>query len=445
MFRPADMSETIYALCSGALPSAVAVVRVCGTKAFPWAASHFAGFSPQRGMQFGELRGPGEKIDDVILLVFPEPHSLTGENIVEIQCHGSIAVVQRLSESLERVGIRPAKPGEFSYRALSHGKTTPSAIEQLGDLFQARATADLDRIYSRRPENLERDLAWLRERMVRLQAVLDTAIDFSDEYSSVVGQAKPLIQAIIHDLDPVIHRYSLFRSGSSVPRLVLAGRPNAGKSSLFNALMGRYRAIVHERPGTTRDVIEEPVVIAGRSWRLVDTAGFRSATGGIEREGIALGERYLESAAFWVLVVDGTSGWASEDRALCDRFGQTPHLVVWNKSDRPEWRPSDLSDAMVVSVLKGEGLSPLMENLSAKLSALGSRETLPLPTAAEAARLSALRQGLVDLLSELERDTSPEYLAERCRQSLQHLAAVWGEVGVEEVLDRVFNEFCIGK
>ncbi len=443
-----SFEDTIFALASGPLPSAVAIYRVSGRGALPWASKHFLASSGSkvdaRGMFYGALiDAAGQEVDQVLLLSFLGPHSFTGENVVEVQCHGSLAVAEKLERLFLAQGLRPAVRGEFSYRAFHYGKMDLGGMAKLGDVFAARSGHDLERVYQRRDAALQSEVSKVREHLVRLQAILDTAVDFSEEYASVVESAKsPLVHA--RDLcRAVAGRYEVFKQGGQTPRLVLAGAPNAGKSSLFNALLCRYRAIVNAEPGTTRDAIEEDVEINGRRWKLVDTAGFRDAGSETEKQGIDLGADYLESASFWVLVVDGTVGLTDAEAHLLKAYGDLPHLVVWNKRDLPGFCSSDVADAET-SALDSESVQ--------ELSLLLSKRALPppeasraLPTSFQAKRLLTAATALDSLLADLSNGVVPEVLGEANRMVLRQVESVVGDVGVEEVLDRVFAEFCIGK
>ena len=446
-------SKSIFALASGRLPCAVAIEKVSGRDSIDLASKLFKPYSGEplerkRSMVMGTLFDQGgKKIDDCLALVFVGPNSHTGEDSVEFHCHGSEPVIRKLEEALLYFGAVPAQPGEFSFRAHLNGKISAMDMENLGDVYLAKDTADLDQIYSRKDGSLSERIASLRENLLKTQAILDTAVDFSEEYSNVIGQAKaPLIQTI-HECSEITQRYSRFKNGSVIPRLVLAGKPNAGKSSLFNALLGRYRAIVHEEAGTTRDVIEEDIEVQGRRWKLVDTAGFRESFEIREKEGIELGERFLSAAAFWILVVDGSQGISLDEENLIEKYGNKPHLVVWNKKDLEQWlAPKGKwygKSVQPLSAKTAEGINELWEKLEAELSKKESQG--PLPTAVESGRLERALELMSDLLVRLDKNELPEYLAEINREATRALDLVVGEVGTEDVLDRVFGEFCIGK
>ena len=447
-----DTSQTIFALISGALPSAVAVIRLSGPSSFSLADKILSTPLPrERGMRMATLRDPDreKKIDDILALTFVAPDSFTGEDVIEFQCHGSLPIVRKVERILVSLGARPAERGEFSYRALLNGKLAVSDVENLGDVFLARDESDLQKIYSRRDGSLENQIQHLRSELIRVQAILDTAVDFSEEYSTAVQHAHEPISRVIQATTEIIHRYSSFVEGASVPRLVIAGRPNAGKSSLFNGLLCRYRAIVNESPGTTRDVIEEDVELNGKPWKIVDTAGLRETEHEMEREGIELGSQYLAASQFWLFVVDGTKRFSDEEIRLWEAHRSTPHLVVWNKSDLGEWLapPDFLSKTSVVaaSAVGGQGIPQLWETIGRMTEGLRLGGEGPLPTAVQASRLQFVLTGLGKLQRELDARTPPEYLAERNRGLIGLLGGVFGEVSTEDVLDRLFKEFCIGK
>lgn len=440
-------------MASGRLPSAVAILKMSGPEAITFSQKIFfpvqtESLDRKRAMVMGELRDlSGKKIDDCLALIFVGPLSHTGEDVVEFHCHGSIPVIQRLEQTLLELGAVPAERGEFSFRAHLNGRTTASEMENLADVFLAKDVGDLEKIYSRKDGSLSQKIRMLRENLIKVQAILDTAIDFSEEYSSVVKQAKAPLEQTILECSEIIQRYSKFKNTTAVPRLVIAGRPNAGKSSLFNALLGHYRAIVHEEAGTTRDVIEEDIVVRGQRWKLVDTAGFRESEEVREKEGIEIGERFLAASQFWILVVDGSSEITESEESLIEKHGSKPHLVVWNKMDLGGWKlPTGKwyeGSVLPLSAKSGQGIVELWKKLDLELSERGSAG--PLPTAVESQRLEKALGLMKELLVRFEGNEGPEYLGEMNREATRMLEAVVGEVGTEDVLDRVFGEFCIGK
>jgi tRNA modification GTPase len=447
--RALDISKNIFALSSGSVPAAIAVVRLSGPDAFSIAGQLLkkkpANFGT-RAMHLVRLYSPdGGFIDEALVLTFPGPHSFTGQDVVEFQCHGSVPVVEALEQALHSLGASPAEKGEFSYRAFINGKLDAQRVEALADVYAAKDGSDLKSIYLRLDVATRVKVEKLRDLAVQVQAIFDTSIDFADEYSEVVQAARAPLSLLLSECSWMLSRYSGFRLERAVPRLVLAGRPNAGKSSLFNALLCRYRAIVHSEAGTTRDVIEEDFLLGDRRWKLVDTAGVRDGVGVTEAQGIEIAEQYLKNAALWILVVDGQEGVRAEDRVLLDRFRTVPHLVVWNKMDKTTCPPASPEAFCEVSALTGEGLPTLMERLQnlAPQSEAGIAGFLP--SASQAKRLQQALGSLEKILSLLDVSAPPEYLAEESRQVLSCLEDLVGYVDTEVILDRIFSDFCIGK
>lgn len=391
----------------------------------------------------------GRLIDQVLLLSFVAPHSHTGEDTIEFHCHGSVAVIEKLERELLSLGARQASRGEFSYRALLNDKTSYVELEALGDIFKARDQIDLEAIYSRKSESLERLITSLKGYLIGLQAVLDTSVDFSEEYSNVVYQSFQPLEKAIHECSLTIQVYQRFEQGSQTPKIVLAGRPNAGKSSLFNALLGKYRAIVNEEAGTTRDAIEEDIYLKGKRFSVVDIAGFREALTPTEKVGIQLGESFLSSASLWLLVVDGEKGLSQEEEMLLERFGRKPHLILWNKSDLPEFKKPDslclTTEPISLSAKSGEGMNALWEALEDFSKKCAGQETVILPTASQSKKLQRVLSHLLSIKEGLSREEAPEVLAEKNRTALAELVDLIGYVDQEEILGRVFSQFCIGK
>jgi len=451
-----DTSDTIFALASGALPSSVAILRVSGPNAFSIARHLFqkptGTFEEKRDWHYGAFQDlEGNAFDDGILLVFPADRSPVGENTVEFQCHGAQAVVERFRELFLSLGARPAEPGEFSYRSLVNGRLGADSAEHLADLFRARSAKDLRRLFGRRDESLRRDIEGLRGDLIQALAILDTAVDFVEEYASVLTLASQPVARAIQGCSAISQRFESFGSAERLGRIVLVGAPNAGKSSLFNALLGRYRAIVSPSPGTTRDLVEDTIRLGGRDWTLVDTAGLHETVDAVEAEGVSMAREVAEQASFRVWVVDGSAALFPDSWLDLSAQIPAPRLVVWNKRDLASWRePSPelgLQGWIGTSVGEGSSISAIAERLTSEL-AQRALDALPttLPTACQARRLRSVGEALTGALAELSKGVRPpELLSEDVRQSLMLLEEVLGPVSVDDVLDRVFSEFCLGK
>lgn len=447
--RALDLGDTIFALASGALPAAVAVVKISGARAEAVARTLFrpttGAFRWERGMFFGAV--VDEKnvpFDNGLLLAFPGPNSHTGESVVEFHLHGSVAIVLRMEETLLGLGLRPAERGEFSYRALVNGRADASALENLADVFVAVRPEELDGIAARADGSFRARLEQLRDQFVELQAIFDTAVDFSDEYAAVVHAGHQRIQPVILAIHGLQTAVSSLGTLENTPEVALLGLPNAGKSSLFNALLCRRRAIVSAEPGTTRDTVEGTLVLGERRWKLVDTAGIRESVSEVEREGIDRSRALAERAAIVLVVVDGTAGLTDEDRAIL-ALAKSP-IVFWNKRDAADWTEPTV-EALVGSAATGDGIPALLERLGAEARARGAARSVEvIPSRQQKAALDRAADALAAMGELFSTETpAPELLGEWNRQALRALEDLLGPVDPEQVLDRVFSSFCIGK
>lgn len=441
------MSATIYALSSGAGRAGVAVVRVSG----PLAGDVLERLSgdalpPPRMVRLCRVRSPvtGEVLDEGLSVWFPGPRSFTGEDIAEFQVHGGAAVVSAVLQAIgECDGTRLAEPGEFSKRAFLNDKIDLTAAEGLADLIDAeteaqrrqarrQATGALGELYE----------AW-RERLMRRLAYVEAAIDFPDEElpESILADAKSDILRLEHELTQHLDDGKLgerLRSGIDV---AILGPPNAGKSSLLNALAGRDAAIVSEIAGTTRDVIEVRMDLAGFPVVLMDTAGLREANEGIEAEGIRRARERGRSADIRVVVLDGSNP-VKEGELL---YGAADSFTILNKIDVGEYEgPIPRSDLGLfpMSVRTGEGVGDFISALSEAVRIRYSGGDAPVITRARH------RESAAECLEALRRAKSaalPELVAEDLRLAMRALGRITGTFDVEDLLDIVFRDFCIGK
>jgi tRNA modification GTPase len=439
------LSDPIAALATPPGRSALAVVRLSGRGAFELAASVIRGFRTDRPRRatLAVFHQDGEAIDRGLYTVFPAPHSYTGEDMVELSCHGGQVAPARVLAALHAAGARPAAPGEFTRRAVLNGKLDLVQAEAVGDMIDAVAPAQARAALHQLEGGLSRRLAELRQALVGVQALLSYEIDFPGEDD---GPVQP--ERIAGALAAVAGRIErLLATAPSADRmrhgalLVLAGRPNAGKSSLFNALLGSSRALVTEIPGTTRDAIEGHTDFLGWPVRLVDTAGLSDSSDRLERMGIEVSRRYLSAADLVVLCVEAGRKVGTDELALAE---ERPTLVVRTKRDLMNGAVAELA----VSAITGEGIGELRRAVADRVFgdriALGDLE----PSLASDRHRTALlraRSALAEAAEHLVPAGDPVLLSHHVRQATIALDELVGAVDVEEVLGQVFAGFCVGK
>lgn len=451
---------TIFALSSGSGRAGVAVIRISGPAA-GLVLDQMAPPRPKaRRAAFRRIVDPGshELLDAALVLYFEGPNSETGEDIAELQLHGSPAVVRSVLRVLASLpGCRLAEPGEFARRAFLNGKIDLTAAEGLADLIEAETDAQRRQALAHAGGGFARLCDGWRAKLVEARALAEAAIDFSDEAdvsADALAQALLMARALHAE---IVHYVARAHVGEMVRdgfRVVIAGPPNVGKSSLLNALARRDAAIVSPEPGTTRDVLEVHLDLAGYAVIVADTAGLREAPGAVEAEGIRRATERMCAADLILWLVDATnpnwqppSGLAAEPERV---------LVVVNKADlvtkgagaaglEPEQASrAGAAQQMRVSALTGEGLPTLIDSLSAIVAARLEDSTSVLPT--QARHQSALT-ACNDALERLQASPglAPELAAEELRQAADALGRITGRIDAEEVLGLIFGRFCIGK
>jgi tRNA modification GTPase len=441
------LSDPIAALATPPGRSALAVIRLSGAGAFEVAARVVEGFRADRPRvallaTFRDLAG--EAIDRGLCTVFPGPDSYTGEDLVELSCHGGLLAPARLLAALHDAGARQAAPGEFTRRAVLNGKLDLVQAEAVGDLIEAVAPAQARAALLQLEGGLSRRLVELRERLVETEGLLAYDIDFPGEDDGPVPRGRIATQ--LQDVADRIAR--LLATAPSAERLregallVLAGRPNAGKSSLFNALLGADRTLVTEIPGTTRDAVEAHTDFLGWPVRLVDTAGLWDAPDRIDRLGVAVSQRYLASADLVLLCVESGRPPGADETAIAD---QRPTLMVRTKADIDG---GATGRELAVSTVSGQGLGELRraaaERVFADRIALADLEPA-LTRARHRTALSRARAALADALEQFAGAGDAVLVAHHVREATIALDELVGTVDIEQVLDRVFASFCVGK
>jgi tRNA modification GTPase len=423
--------DTIFALSSGRPPAAIAVVRVSGPLAHA-AASRIAGQLPEaRSAAVRTLRHPvsGELLDEALVLRFDAPASSTGEHSVEFQCHGGRAVVDAVLGALASVdGVRLAEPGEFTRRAFENGRIDLTEAEGLADLIEAETESQRKAALALAEGGLRKQIAAWQARLLDLSAMAERAIDYDEDDSAIDPRLAEGSAALAAELEAWLARPRVEPLRDGV-RVVVAGPPNAGKSSLINAIAGTERAIVTDVPGTTRDHIEVPLALGGIPILLTDTAGLRATDDSVEAIGVARAESLVEGAD--VLV------WLGEPNSA----PRHPHLVrVHAKADLPN-RAGAPTGSLPVSALTGRGVQALLDEIGKQARALLPGEDAIALNRRQASRIEEARAAL-----ERTEDAADVVLAaEDLRMARAAFDRLTGRAGVEDVLDALFSRFCLGK
>jgi tRNA modification GTPase len=432
--------DTIYAP-SSAVGGAIAVVRVSGTLARRIA--ELMDRDPTgkpRTLCHVNIAQNGSLIDDGMAVFFPSPKSYTGEDMAEINCHGGMQTVQRILGALGSLGFRPAEPGEFTKRAFLNGKMDLSAAEAVMDVINADAEQSLKAALLQLHGSVKREIESVEALLTDALSGIDAAIDYPDEAEADMVRELPLslLQATerVNTLISESRRGRVLRDGL---RVAIVGRPNVGKSSLMNALLGSERAIVTSAAGTTRDVIDEKVNICGVPVRLIDTAGIREAHDEAERIGVDRARGVIGSADVVCVVLDASVPATSEDMFLLQETKHLARLIVWNKSDLPAVLAED-AEAIRVSAKTGDGL----EVLTDAILALAAPERGDGAYITNERHIRALERAL-DALRDAACANEFDCAATDIKNALHHLGSITGTDVDARVIDRIFERFCVGK
>jgi tRNA modification GTPase len=452
-------TDTIAAIATPPGEGGIGIVRVSGEQAFPIAERLFRrrGRNPLQSHRayFGVIVDPaaGETLDRALLLPFRAPRSYTGEDVIEFHCHGSPYLLRRVLGLVWREGARPAEPGEFTLRAFLNGKLDLAQAEAVADLIRARSEAQLRSALALHEGALSKQVHTLADEVLRLLATVEAHIDFSEEIGELDPHAlAPSFESLLQRLNALLQGARAGRILREGARVAIVGRPNVGKSSLLNALLGEERAITTDIPGTTRDTLEESLIVGGVPIVILDTAGLRESADVVEQIGVERTRRAAERADLILFVYDLTAPDWDADRALLESMPtRTPKLLVGNKMDaaRPEQvqrAQSIFSNTVLISALTGAGLEMLQEAILSALEVQRVGEETPTLThqrhiqaVAEAKR--ALEQARDALMQGYPADL----IAVDLRTAWLALGAITGETADETLVQRIFRDFCIGK
>ncbi|HXL04513.1 MAG TPA: tRNA uridine-5-carboxymethylaminomethyl(34) synthesis GTPase MnmE [Bacillota bacterium] len=457
--------ETIAAISTPLGEGAIGIVRVSGDRAFAIAKKVFRDSSGLHerelkpwGVRYGSIVDceTGEYIDEALAIAMPAPHSFTREDVVEFSCHGGVAVLTRVLEAVVKCGARLAEPGEFTKRAFLEGRIDLSQAEAVIDVIRAKTDSARRLALANLRGDLSSRVSRIRENVLLLLAHIEASIDFPDDDIGAleIEEMAELAQKSVSELNELVHlgRSSrVYRDGVSV---VLAGRPNVGKSSLFNTLVGKKRAIVTDVPGTTRDVIDDWTTIRGMPVRLVDTAGIRRTQDPVERLGVEAANQQAEEADLVVAIIDGSCPICDEDRDMLLQMMDKPGVVAINKSDlKTEVHEDSLiphaagKKILRVSAKTGEGICELERTLAelAVAEITGVSENPVMVNLRQIEALEKAKHFMEEATQALGNRVAPDLTAIDIHEALFWLDQITGRSASEDLMEKIFSEFCIGK
>lgn len=454
--------DTIAAVATPVGEGGVAIVRVSGPDAEQITKEIFSRSGGRNGtlrshtLHYGTIRDPksGAILDEVLLVVMRKPRSYTGEDVVEVHCHGGPFLVREVLELILSRGARHAEPGEFTKRAFLNGRLDLAQAEAVLDLIRARTDKGMRLALGQVRGELSKWVGELREELLDILVQVEAAIDFPEEEVELLQRSQLLskIEALGKKISGLIASYEwgrLYRDGA---RVCIAGRPNVGKSSLFNALLGEERVIVTPVPGTTRDVIEESINLGGLPVVLWDTAGIRESHDQVERLGVDFSLKRLEEAEAALVVLDGASALSTEDRFILEAVKGKKGLVVINKNDLPQeldirqvMTAAPEQEMVLVSAKEGNGLVDLKMALRNLLLGTQSEPPIVVTNLRHKAALERAEGGLTEAVKALSGELPPEIVAVELQEAKEGLEEVIGVVTNDNILERIFSKFCIGK
>jgi tRNA modification GTPase len=442
------LSDTIVAISTPPGRSGLGVVRLSGSNARDIAARFLSSvdWQPWRAHLADLLDAQGQPIDQTVVTFFEKPRSYTAEDLIEISCHGSPVVLRHAVERAVEAGARLAEPGEFTLRAFLNGRIDLPRAEAVRDLIEATTLYQARIATQQASGSVSRRIAPFKEQLVELISLLEAGIDFAEDDVSV-APAVEILRRIAPIHEGVTHLAESFRYGGLVHHgltLAIVGRPNVGKSTLFNRLLEQDRAIVTEIPGTTRDLVSETAAIGGIPVKLFDTAGIRETTERVEALGIERSYQVIADADLTLVVIDASQVLGADDKALIDRAGARS-LVVANKSDLAIGTPPP--DAITVSALTGQGIPELRGAILSAVAPAGAfeQETGFITSLRHERLLRESAGWLEKARAAVESATPHEMLLLDFYGALRPLDAITGATTADDILNRIFSTFCIGK
>ncbi len=462
-----SIDDTIAAIATPIGEGGISIVRVSGDKAIEVIDKCFRGTKPLRSARthtahFGHFVNLEEEmIDDIVAIVFKAPNSYTAEDVVEISCHGGIYITRSILQAILNLGIRHAEPGEFTKRAYLNGRIDLSQAEAVADLIKSRSEISRRISFSQIQGRLSNKVNEIKGKLLNFSSLIELELDFVDEGIEFTNKHKLAkeLTAIIRDLKSLKESFNAGRIFREGVKIVLVGKPNVGKSSIFNGLLSTDRAIVTEVPGTTRDMIEENLVIDGLLFKIVDTAGLRESNNIVEIAGLKRTEREIESADLIVFVVDANDNSFEADEIIFNKMFNTSNnkkkiIIAINKIDLVKRDAYDIPIKMIafchvkISAITREGfpiLRKAMVDIMANGNFLISEKS---PTIINDRHYNCVTKAIKNLnfaKMGLMENKSNEFIAIDLRAAMDNLSEITGTITTDEILNNIFSKFCIGK
>lgn len=458
--------ETIVALATASGTGAIAVIRLSGQNAFDIANHVFQGKDLTKAkshtIHFGHIVRDKQVIDEVLVSVFRGPNSFTKEDVIEISTHGSPFVVQQVMELLIDQGARPAEAGEFTKRAFLNGRFDLAQAEAVADLINSDSAAAHKTAMNQMRGGFSDEIKELRAQLVQFASLVELELDFGEEDVEFAdrGQLYELVRQTHRAVSKLLDSFRLGNVLKEGIPTVIAGRPNAGKSTLLNCLLNEERAIVSDVPGTTRDIIEDEISLEGIKFRFIDTAGLRETIDKVEAIGVERTRERMKKAALVMYIFDvnnavadgsGSNDEREDMQEVVDELSklEVPFILVGNKIDLGDTEKfKALKDVPMVYISAGEkqNLNELKDSLleAANLESIRSNSTV-VTNARHYTSLRSTQQSLEKVMEGMDLGITGDLLAEDIRMSLHHLGEITGEITTDDLLDNIFSKFCIGK
>ena len=455
-----SLTDTIVALATPAGTGAIGIIRLSGPEAISIANSVFKGKDltkqASHTLHFGKIMNGNVVVDEVLASIFVAPHSYTKENSVEFSCHGSAYIIAQIIKLLISKGARMAKAGEFTMRAFLNGQLDLSQAEAVADLIASQNAASHQIAMNQMRGGFSSELQALRSELINFASLVELELDFSEEDVEFANreQMKNLILQILKVINRLIGSFELGNAIKNGIPVVIAGKPNVGKSTLLNALLNEERAIVSEIAGTTRDTIEDEVSLQGLRFRFIDTAGIRETDDVIEAKGVARSMEKINSSAVILYVYDAAQTSLSELETIISEFkpiiekNNSTLFLIENKSDKNTTAPYEIEGLrnIQISALLKTGMQTL-ENELVKLvdvAALESGQSI-VSNLRHAEALQNAATALEKVLNGIDNPITSDFLAIDIKQALYHLGEITGSISTDDLLDNIFSKFCIGK